>query len=195
MLNRISIDGHFASLNESSDGMDWFIPDPEVDNTVRALNNPERYTQPATLLLGRKTFELFERSWVPYLDDPDAPEMMKTVAQQLTDMDKIVFSTSLNYTDWANTKFYDGDLISVTTELKQKEEENYIMIMGSGSIVRQLADNGLIDSYVLILTPVISGHGKPLFSDGKKSELDLTYVKQFDSGNVVLKYDLPTNNE
>jgi dihydrofolate reductase len=62
------------------------------------------------------------------------------------------------------------------------------MIFGSGTIVAQLADAGLIDEYLFTITPVILGKGKRLFQDVKKLDLKLLETREFKSGNVLLRY-------
>ena len=78
MLNRVSIDGYFASNNEENFGMDWFIHDPEVDEASHVITGKME-----TLLLGGTTYRGFERSWVPFLQDPHAPQELKKVAAEL----------------------------------------------------------------------------------------------------------------
>jgi hypothetical protein len=77
MLNRISIDGYFASSNEESYGMDWFIHDPEVDKVAHEIGG-----KMDTLILGSTTYILFERYWVPILNDPGASNQMRGIAEE-----------------------------------------------------------------------------------------------------------------
>ncbi|MCG7212342.1 dihydrofolate reductase family protein [Paenibacillus mucilaginosus] len=184
MLNRISIDGYFASLNENTFGMDWFVQDPEVDIAVRSGGGTLD-----TLILGGHTYRGFERNWVPILHDPRAPKEWKAVAEELTAMTKIVFSSEQKEITWANTRRFNGSVVEVSQRLKE-EEGSDILIMGSGTIVRQLAAEGLIDEYVFILTPVVAGQGKPLFEHVYEFGLTLTETKAFASGNVLLRYQL-----
>ncbi|MEO5887973.1 MAG: dihydrofolate reductase family protein [Anaerolineales bacterium] len=183
MLNRVSIDGFFASSNQKTWGMDWFVQDPEVDKAVHEGEDS------GTLLLGRKTYTGFERSWVPQLKDPNAPKAMKAVAEELTKMTKVVFSKTLkkNEITWENTELFKGNLLERVRKLKQ-EKGSDMLIMGSGTIVQQLANAGLIDDYLVILTPVIAGEGKSLFKAVKQFKLKLLETKSFDSGNVLLRY-------
>lgn len=181
MINRISIDGYFASLNEKTGGMEWFVPDPTVD---KAVHEP---VHASTLLLGAKTFALFERTWVPLLKDPNAPKEMKALAQELTDMEKLVFSEKLTKSEWQNAQFFAGNLTSVVGKLKQ-EKGTDILVLGSGTIVQQLAKEELIDEYLFIVSPVVVGAGKPLFDKVKLQHLELLKTTSFDSGNVVLHY-------
>lgn len=184
MLNRISIDGFFASQNEESFGMDWFIHDPEVDKVAHEIGG-----KMGTLILGSTTYILFERSWVPILNDPDAPKQMREIAEELTEMDKIVFSKKMKDSIWKNTRIYDDKLIEVVQQVKQ-EIGTDILLLGSGSIVKQLAAQSLIDEYMFIVTPVVAGQGEPLFQHVKQFGLTLLRAKAFESGNVLLHYEL-----
>jgi dihydrofolate reductase len=185
MLNRVSLDGFFASLNEKTWGMDWFVNDPEVDKAAHELGDSK--TPPDTLILGGITYRGFERSWVPQLKDPNAPKGMKAVAEELTKMTKVVFSKTLKDGEitWENTRLFNDNLVEVVRKLKEEKGAD-MMIMGSGTIVQQLANEGLIDEYVFIVTPVVAGEGKPLFKDVKQFGLKLLSTKSFKSGNVLL---------
>jgi len=182
MINRVSIDGYFASTNAMTGGMDWFVQDPKVEVAVHKLVKSD------TLLIGEVTFELFEKSWVPMLKDPNTPPPLKAIAQELTDMRKIVFAKNIRESEWANTEFHHDGLVEFVEKLK-KEDGSDILIMGSGTIVQQLASKGLVDDYVFILSPVVAGDGKALFADVKQQNLKLLSAESFDSGNVVLHYE------
>jgi dihydrofolate reductase len=178
MQNRISLDGYFASLTKKTNGMDWFVQDPAIEKAAHKLGRAD------TLILGKDTFVLFQETWVPMLTDPEAPPPMKKLAQELTNMNKVVFSTSLKSSDWENTAFHDSDLPGVVTKLKRRKGAD-IMVMGSGSIVQQLTNEGLIDEYVFIVTPIIAGEGKALFQGVSQLKLELISTEPFDSGNVL----------
>ena len=182
MLNRVSIDGYFASNNEETWGMEWFVPDQTgVDQVVHQLIRADM------LLLGEETYLGFERSWVPFLADPNAPRYTRMTAERLTSMTKVVFSKKLKESTWENTEVHDGNLTNVVKELKSGEGTD-ILVMGSGTIVQQLTQEGLIDEYFFILTPVIAGQGKPLFPGVEHLKLTLVASQSFDSGNVLLHY-------
>mgnify|MGYP002624272333 CR=1 FL=1 len=183
MLNRISIDGYFASLNDAAFGMDWFMPDPEVDIAVRSGDG-----QMDTLILGGITYRGFESHWAPMIKDPHAPKELKAIAEELTNMTKIVFSKKMKQSAWANTLLFDGNPGEVVRKIK-KEEGSGILIMGSGTIVQQLANEGLIDEYVFIVTPVVAGKGKPLFKEVKQFGLTMKESLAFKSGHLVLRYE------
>lgn len=182
MLNRISIDGYFASLNETSFGMDWFIHDPEVDTAAHVIGG-----KMDTLILGRKTYRLFEHFWVPILNDPHAPVHMKATAEELTAMTKVVFTHTVSETAWDNTRICKENPVEAARQMKQ-EPGSDLLVLGSGSIVQQLADAGLIDEYIFIVTPIVAGEGKPLFPAMNQQQLLLREARTFKSGNVVLHY-------
>jgi dihydrofolate reductase len=183
MINRVSIDGYFASNNTMTGGMDWFVQDPKIDEAVHKLVKSD------TLLIGEVTFELFEKSWVPMLKDPNTPPPLKSVAQELTDMRKIVFAKNIKESEWDNTEFHHDGLIEFVKKLK-KEDGPDVLIMGSGTIVQQLTRESLIDNYVFIVSPVVAGDGKTLFKDVQQQSLELLSTESFSSGNVVLHYQL-----
>lgn len=178
MLNRVSLDGFFAGPNGE---IDWFIHDPEVDKAAHEM------MQPDTLLLGRVTYQMFESYWPPVAKDPNAPEGARNTANELNQMTKVVFSKTLSEVTWVNSKLVKGDIIKAVKELKQGKGAD-ITIFGSSTIVQQLANEGFIDEYLITVTPVVVGTGKPLFKDVKKLDLELVETRNFKSGNVLLHY-------
>jgi dihydrofolate reductase len=185
MINWISVDGFFAGPNGE---IDWILRDPEVD---KALHEP-RPDQPAsagpnTMLLGNTTYTLFENSWPQIANDPNAPEELHTLADEVISMTKIVFSQTRPEVTWENSKLYHGNLLEEVKQLKQGEGTT-IIVFGSGTLVQQLSNAGLIDEYFLAVTPVVLGKGKPLFQNVKKLNLRLLESRPFKSGNVLLRY-------
>ncbi len=191
MLNRVSLDDFFAGPNGE---IDWFIPDSDID---KELIEEKKAGAPDTILFGWVTYEMFESYWpkmvkgVTNLDySPEGEEdkiAERKIAETLTKMRKIVFSKTLKKTDWENTVILSDSLIEEVKRLK-KENSSDIIIFGSGTIVQQLTSAGLIDDYWFIVTPVILGAGKALFSGVKKVNLQFMQAKHFQSGNVVIHY-------
>jgi dihydrofolate reductase len=181
MFNRVSVDGFYAAADGS---IDWFIPDPHVDRAVHETGG-----KPYTVLFGRVTYQLFESHWPKAAADPDAPEQARKLGKELTEMPKVVFSRTLNKVGWANSELVKGDLVQEVKRRKQEDGPD-IIIFGSGTIVQQLADEGLIDEYLIVLTPVVLGAGKLLFRDVRRFNLQLVEATGFDSGNVLLHYRL-----
>lgn len=187
MFNWVSIDGYFAGLNGE---IDWIIRDPEVDQALREsdTNNAQAESGGSdTMLLGNATYTMFENSWPQIASDPNAPEAMHKMADEVNHMTKVVFSRTRKEAPWQNSRLLHGNLIEEVEKLK-REEGTPILIFGSGTIVQQLTDAGLIDEYFIAVTPVILGKGKPLFGDTQKRNLQLKEARQFQSGNVLLRY-------
>jgi len=178
VLNRISLDGYFAGVNGE---IDWFIPDPEVDKAAHQMMHAD------TLLLGRITYQLFESHWPHVAEDPNAPEAARRTANELSQMNKIVFSRTMQQVSWENTRPVKTNILDAVRELHEGKQTD-TAIFGSGSIVQQLANADLIDKYLLIVTPVILGSGKPMFAGVKKMDLELLETMSFASGNVLLQY-------
>ncbi len=178
MFNRMSLDGFFAGPNGE---IDWFINDPEVDQALHQM------MQPDTLLMGRVTYELFVSFWPHVGNDPNVPEGVRQMAAELNQMTKLVFSRTLAEVTWVNTQLGHGDVVQQVEAIKEGTGAD-ITIFGSGSIVQQLADARLIDEYLVVVTPVILGQGKPLFLDVNQLSLQLLKAKSFVSGNILLHY-------
>jgi dihydrofolate reductase len=191
MLNRVTLDGFFAGPNGE---IDWFIPDSEID---KKLIEEGKAGTPDTVLFGRATYEMFESYWPEVAKgatnlnyspkDEEGQAAERKIADSLAKMRKIVFSKTLKKVNWENTAVFSGDLIGEVKRLK-KENVSDMIIFGSGTIVQQLTSAGLIDDYWFIVTPVILGAGKSLFSGVKKVGLQFVEAEYFKSGNVVLHY-------
>ena len=101
---------------------------------------------------------------------------------------KIVFSRTLKTADWSNTRLVKEDMAGEVRRLK-KQPGKGLTILGSGSLVSQLAREGLIDEYQLLLNPVAIGTGKSLFEGiTTKLEFKLTATRAFRNGGVLLTY-------
>lgn len=136
------------------------------------------------LLFGRVTFEHMASYW----PTPQARQQAPAVAEGMNKAEKIVFSRKLKKADWENTRIIDGDLVTAVRELKQSPG-NDMCILGSGSIVTQLSDAGLIDVYQLMVDPVALGAGTPMFKGlRKKLDLRLMSTRTFKSGVILLSY-------
>jgi dihydrofolate reductase len=90
---------------------------------------------------------------------------------------------------WSNTTLVKGDLATEVRKLKDAPGPD-IAILGSGSIVSQLAQAGLIDEFQIVVNPIILGKGKPLFA-GVAERLTLKRIttRTFGNGNVLVCYE------
>ena len=136
------------------------------------------------LIFGRVTYQMMSAYW----PTPAANENAPAVADGMNKSEKIVFSRTLKKADWKNTRIISDNMIEAVTKLKEQPGPD-MAILGSGSIVTQLAEAGLIDDYQFMLDPVALGEGTPLFK-GMKRQLDLKLksTRTFRSGIVLLTY-------
>jgi dihydrofolate reductase len=123
-----------------------------------------------------------------YWPTPEAIKNDPIVARGMNSASKIVFSRTLNKVDWNNTRLVKNDMLSEIRKLKQESGKD-LTVLGSGSIVSQLAQERLIDEYQILLNPVVIGMGKTMF-EGVQDRFSLTLTKTgvFGNGNVLLSY-------
>ena len=120
---------------------------------------------------------------------PAAAQSNPIVVERMNGLRKFVFSRTLDHLSWNNSHLLKGDIATEVGKLKQEPGPD-IVIMGSGSVVAQLAEAGLIDEYQIVLNPLVVGSGRTLF-EGVKRKLPLKLAKSraFGNGNVVLFYE------
>lgn len=138
----------------------------------------------SVLLFGRKTYEMMASFWPTSAAQQQAPQ----VADGMNKSEKIVFSKTLKLAKWVNSTIVKDDLITFVEKLKKSAGQN-LTILGSGSIVTQLAGANLVDEYQLMVDPVVLGSGTSLFSGlTRKLDLKLSDSRIFKSGVVLLTY-------
>ena len=119
-------------------------------------------------LLGRVTYEGFAAAW---------PSREGEFADKLNADPKYVVSNTLENPGWQNTTVISGDVVGGLKKLKE-ETEGAILVHGSGTLVRTLLENGLVDELRLMVFPTILGRGKRLFPDGiDRLKFNLTEVR------------------
>jgi dihydrofolate reductase len=90
---------------------------------------------------------------------------------------------------WSNTRLVKGDLVQEIRKLKDEPGPG-MAILGSGSIVAQLALEHLIDEYQMMVDPVALGKGRTMFEGiQEKLTLKLTKTRTFNNGKVFLCYE------
>ena len=138
----------------------------------------------STLVFGRLTYQLMAGYWPTRM----ALENDPTVAKGMNEAEKIVFSRTLKKADWNNTRIVSGDIVAEVKRMKESAV-NDLTILGSGSIVSQCAEHGLIDEFQIMIDPVALGKGTSLFGTlSRKLDFILTGTKTFKSGVVLLSY-------
>lgn len=113
----------------------------------------QRLMKPSDLLLGRRTFEIWEKYW----------PQREAKWPGINDVTKYVFSTTRDKSDWKNTAFLNS--ISDIEKLKGSDGAA-IQIWGSSELVQLLFQNDMVDELWIMIHPVTLGEGKKLFTNG-----------------------------
>ena len=178
---QMTVDGYIAGLNGEMDFMAWNWDD-ELKQYVKDITEPVD-----CIILGRKLAEGFIPHWATVAANPDDPEF--TAGKKFTDTPKVVFTKTLDKSEWDNTVLAKGDLVDQITQLKKQDGQD-IIAYGGATFVSALIKYGLIDEFHLFINPTAIGKGMTIFKelDGKQN---LTLVKStsFDCGIVVLNYE------
>jgi dihydrofolate reductase len=140
------------------------------------------YRRADAFLLGRRTYDLFARYW-GVMEPGTSP-----IADALNSRPKYVASTTLTDPKWAGATVLSGDLAEAVRELKSRPGGE-LQVHGSGTLVRWLLANGLVDELTLLVCPVIVGQGARLFpEDGPDTALELVASQTFPKGIAVQTY-------
>ena len=169
----ISLDGVFEDPRWTMD----FAFDPKMGGAIGAIMGSSE-----ALLLGRRTFEMFEPAWSgrTAAQDPGAPFMNESP--------KYVVSSTLESVDWNNSTILGPYDASAIRELRERVERG-IYVSGSGTLVRAMLTDGLVDELHLFVYPVVIGAGERLFAEGTgKVKLALTESEAYDNGVLRLVY-------
>ena len=174
----LTLNGFYQGL-ETND-ISWHRHEgEEAGFSAENLKNDENI-----LVFGRVTYEMMV-SWWP---TPAALQALPEVAKGMNRSGKIVFSNTLKKAEWENTVLIKGDAVAEMQKLKARPGKN-MTILGSGNLVTELSNAGLIDVYQLMIDPVAIGKGKTLF-EGLEADLDLKLVdtRTFNSGTILATY-------
>jgi dihydrofolate reductase len=180
VFNHVTLDGLYAGPN---DEVDWFqaVHDDEWNRYAQEQADQSRNT----LMFGHTTYKMM-KSWWP---TPAAKQADPAMAEVMNHSPKIVFSRRLKKAEdepsWKNIRVFHQIDPDEIRNLKRKED---ITILGSGTIVQQLANLQLIDEYSLVVVPIVLGEGKALFKAVDKTKLRLIEERSFRNGIVLLRY-------
>lgn len=136
----------------------------------------EKQMQPADLLLGRKTFEIFENYW---------PQHEKGWPG-INDVTKYVMSRTMKKSDWKNSVFLKS--LADIKKLKNSKGSD-IQVWGSSKLIQTLLENDLVDELWLKIFPLTLGNGKKLFDNGTiPAAFTLTECLATPSGVIIANY-------
>jgi dihydrofolate reductase len=170
----------FMSLDAVIDAPTWTAGsgfDPKMGEAIGAVTQRCR-----GILLGRTTYQMFEPAWSTRTvdDDPGAPFFNDTT--------KYVVSATLHSVTWQNSKIigpYDPDAIR---GLKH-EIDGDLYVSGSGTLVRAMLADGMVDGLHLFVYPLTRGSGPRLFPEqAAPGNLSLAACESYQNGVVYLAY-------
>ena len=183
VLEHISLDGVIQAPGgpdeDTSGGFaygGWIAPysDPILATALRRQMN-----MPFDLLLGRKTFEIWEPYWPKHADIwPGASTATKYVA-----------SNTMTSSEWQPSVFLGGDIAEKVSQLKQQEGPD-LHVYGSANLVQTLMKHDLVDAFWLKIYPLTLGSGKRLFADGTiPAAFKVTKSQVSPSGIILVNYE------
>ena len=166
----------FISLDGVIDTPTWTFPygfDDKMGERLAAVTGKSK-----GMLLGRTTYTMFSKAWPNRTveEDPGAPFFNDTT--------KYVVSRTLTNPEWRNTEVigaYDPKRIR-----RLKDEVGDLYLSGSGTLVRALIADGLVDELHLCLYPLTRGKGPRLFPEGVPSTYSLAICESYPNGVVYL---------
>ncbi len=169
----LSLDGVFESPDR------WHFPyfNDEMGQAIQSQMDASN-----TMLLERVTYQEFASFW------PDQSSDEVPMANYMNSTPKVVVSTTLDTAEWKRSTLIKGNVAEELTRLKGEPGKD-IMITGSGTLVRSLLRDDLLDELRLLIHPIVVGRGKRLFADeGKQTALTLVDATTFCTGVLSLIY-------
>lgn len=144
------------------------------------------YQRADAFLFGRRTYDMFLWSWGTGTWGSDGGD--NPISNALNTRPKYVASNSLRDPAWANTSVLSGDLATAVRDLKS-QPGGELQVHGSGTLIRWLLANDLVDELSLLIAPVIVGQGARLFpEDGPDLALELVESRIFPKGIALHTY-------
>jgi dihydrofolate reductase len=172
---QMTVDGYIAGINGE---MDWTTRDWD-DKLKKYVGE---ITEPIDcIILGRKLAQGFIPYWASHPEQEGADIFNSTK--------KVVFTKTLEKSEWDNTILAKGDLVEEIAKLKRQDGKD-IIAYGGATFVSALIKHGLIDEFHLFINPTAIGNGMSIFKElDNKQNLVLVKSTSFDCGIVVLNYE------
>ena len=169
----------FISLDGVIDTPTWTFDygyDPRMGQAIGELMGGCQ-----AILLGRNTYEMFEPAWSVRTaeEDPGAPFM--------NDSTKYVVSSTLQNATWRNSEIVGPYTPEAIRRVKEGVDGG-IYVSGSGTLVRALIADGLVDELHLFMFPLTIGKGPRLFPGDGSTKWSLTHSETYDNGVLYLRY-------
>jgi dihydrofolate reductase len=175
MWNLVTLNGFFEGAKSWE--LDWheYVWGEELEQfSIEQLKSADM------LLFGRVTYQGMAGYW---------PSATGEIADFMNDIQKVVFSRTLEKAEWNNTKLVKENAEQKVGKLKQQSGKD-LFIFGSASFCSTLMQHSLIDEYRLGLTPVVLGGGNALFKfSPERMKMKLLEARPLKSGCVILRYE------
>jgi len=178
---QISLDGfNSTGPNDEQKWITWAWD--EIKNNVLDLADSAD-----TEIIGRKLAMDYIPYWLDTYTKPDNP--MYELAKIKANQKKIIFTKTLEKSEWNNTELAKGNLVEEVNKLKNQSGKD-IIVYGGSSFVSDLVKENLIDEFYLFVNPVALGQGVAIFDKlDKREQLKLVKSKTFDCGIILLHYN------
>ena len=185
VLEHISLDGVIQAPGgrdeDKSDGFaygGWVAPYHDQDEAIETALN-KMLNRPLDLLLGRKTFDIWEGFWPQHGD----------IWPGVNTATKYVASNTRTSSEWQPSVFLNGDIAKKVAEIKQGEGPD-LHVWGSGDLLQTLMKHDLIDNFWLMIYPITLGEGKRLFAGGTiQAAFKVTESVVGSSGVILVNYE------
>jgi dihydrofolate reductase len=189
-VTHVSVDGVMQGLGGPDEdrraGFErggWALP-LFVDEAATFLD--QVFQRADAFLFGRRTYEIFARSWGTGAWGDNQGDYPISVA--LNTRPKYVATTTLSDPQWAGTTILSGDIAAAIGELKA-QRVGELQVHGSGNLIRWLLENHLVDEIIRLAYPVIIGQGTRLFPDtGPDMALELVESRAMPNGTAIQVY-------
>ena len=185
VLEHFSLDGVIQAPGgpdeDRSDGFaygGWAAPYHDRDEAIETALN-KMLSRPLDLLLGRKTFDIWESFWPQHGD----------IWPGVNTATKYVASNTRTSSEWQPSVFLNGDVAEKVAELKKQEGPD-LHVWGSGNLLQTLMKHDLVDVFWLMIFPITLGSGKRLFAEGTiPAAFKVTESVVGSSGVIVMNYE------
>jgi dihydrofolate reductase len=187
VTTNVTVDGVMQGLGGADEdrrgGFDRGGWAPPLADTETGDYLDQVYGDAAAFLFGRRTYEIFAGSWGAIIEMAKMP-----IGVALNSRPKYVASTTLIDPQWAGTSVLTGDVAAAVRDLKAQQDGD-LLVPGSGSLVRWLLANDLVDQFDLLIYPIVLGQGTRLFPDsGQDMALDLVNSRTTSGGITIQTY-------
>ena len=183
VLEFMSLDGVIQAPGGAKEDTDggfefggWTRPHSDAASGAAMM---KQMKAPADVLLGRKTFQIFENFWPHHTD----------IWPEVSTATKYVASNTITSSDWKPTVFLSGDVAKKIADLKNQPGPD-LHVWGSSNLVQTLLKHDLVDALWLKVFPVTLGRGKKLFGDGTiPAAFKVTESSVTPKGVIIINYE------